>query len=180
MANDYIISKWKLWFRAIDINHKGKISRSDVRQEEDTFATLSHLNDDRRKQLQVDLDKLWDEVVFRGKSEPINEQEFVALNIRDYTANKQKFVEGIRKAYTALFDLIDVSREGSVSEEEFVNILRACGHDNIALNKKFFNDYNPVDGKIACGVLVDSWVQFTSCDDSSKKDLIKEAFEAGI
>ncbi|XP_060590846.1 sarcoplasmic calcium-binding protein-like [Ruditapes philippinarum] len=179
MANDYIINKWKLWFRSIDIKRKGTISRADVKQEEDTLATLSHLDDDRRKQLQVNLDKIWDDIVFRGK-EPINEQTFVAMNIQDYTTNKQKFVEEVRKAYTAFFNLVDVSGEGSVSEEEFVNMMKACSHNNNALNKKFFEDYNPVDGKIACSVLVDSWVQFTSCDDSSKTDLIKEAIEGGI
>ena len=146
----------------------------------DTFASLSHIDDERRKEFQVNLDKLWEECVFRGRSDPINEQEFVDMNIRDYNANKEKFVEEKRNLYTALFDLIDVSREGSVSKEEYVNIIKACGHNNLPLMEQFFNNFNPVDGKVASSVLVESWVQFTSSDDSSKKDIVKDALEGGV
>ncbi|XP_045168946.2 sarcoplasmic calcium-binding protein-like [Mercenaria mercenaria] len=181
MANEYIINKWKLWFRAIDINHKGQILSADVQQEGETFAELSHVDAEKKKEILANLHKLWNEYVFRGKTGPINEEEFVEMNSQQYEADKAKFQAGLRKCYTALFsDIIDVYHEGFVTEEEFVNIMKACGHENVALDKKFFSFYKPDGGKVPLQVLIDSWVQFTTSDDSSQKDVVKEALEAGI
>ncbi|XP_045168996.2 sarcoplasmic calcium-binding protein-like [Mercenaria mercenaria] len=181
MANDYVINKWRLWFRAMDINHKGQISSADVQQEGETFAELSHVDAERRKEILADLHKLWNEYIFRGKTSPINEEEFVEMNCHQYEDDKAKFQAGLRKCYTAFFsDIIDVCHEGFVTEEEFVNIMKAGGHENVAFHKKFFSFYKPDGGKVPQQFLIDSWVQFTTSDDSSQKDVVKEALETGL
>ncbi|XP_045202196.2 sarcoplasmic calcium-binding protein-like [Mercenaria mercenaria] len=181
MANDYIIYKWHLWFGAIDINHKGQISAADVQQEGESFSKLSHVDAERRKEILAKLHKLWNEYVFRGKTGPINEEEFIEMNRHQYEADKAKFQAGMRKCYSSFFsDIIDVYHEGFVTEEEFVNLMKACGHENVALVKMLFSFYNPVGGKVPSQVLVDSWVQFLTSDDSSQNDVVKTALEAGI
>lgn len=130
--------------------------------------------------MKKNLDKLWEDYIFRGRSGAIKEDEFVEMNSKLYAADKAKFQDEMKKVYTSLFsDIIDVTGEGSINEKEYVDILKACGHENIALSKKFFDLYNPVDGKVPLQVMIDSWVQFTSCDDSSKRDIVKEGIEAG-
>lgn len=32
MANDFLVSKWKLWYKSLDVNHDGKISIEDVEE----------------------------------------------------------------------------------------------------------------------------------------------------
>ena len=32
MANDYMIAKWKIWYKALDVNQDGKISIEDVNE----------------------------------------------------------------------------------------------------------------------------------------------------
>jgi len=32
MANEYIVAKWKLWYKSLDVNHDGKISIEDVEE----------------------------------------------------------------------------------------------------------------------------------------------------
>lgn len=181
MANDYIINKWRQWFRSVDINRRGVIYKTDVNDEEVTFAHLSNMDDDQKKKMKENLDKIWDDVVFRGRSGGICEEDFVEMNTKLYNADKTKFQEEMRKGYSAFFtDIVDVDHDGSITEDDYVNIMRACGHENIALDKKFFGLYNPVDGKVPVKVLINSWVQFTSSNDSSKRDIVKEGIESGV
>ena len=40
------------------------------------------------------------------------------------------------------FDVIDTNKDRSISEEEFLIAFKAYGHENVALDTKFFNSYN--------------------------------------
>lgn len=178
MANDYIINKWRQWFKMIDINHRGEISKADVSDEGETFANLSRMNDDQKTKVKETLYKLWDDIVFRGRAGAINEEEFVEMNTKLYTTDKSKFQDEIRKTKTTIFtDIVDTDNDGFITEDDFVNIMRACGNENILLNKKFFSLYNPEDGKVPVQAFIDSWVQFTCSDDSSTRGIIKEGIE---
>lgn len=125
-------------------------------------------------------DELWDDIVFHGTPGPITEQAFVDAHNNAFKTDKAKFVENMQNCYTRLVDLIDISGEGSVTLQEMINAFKSIHHENIAIDKKFFESYNPVDGKIPSKIFVDSWVQFVTCEDSSKRDLVKEALDAGI
>lgn len=125
-------------------------------------------------------DQLWDDIVFHGKPGPITEQEFVDAHNESFKADKGKFLVDMQNCYTRLVDLVAVSNKGSVNLQEMINALKSIHHENIAAGKQLFESYNPVDGNIPSKVLVDSWVQFTTCEDSSKRDILKEALEAGL
>jgi hypothetical protein len=30
MASDYLVSKWKMWFKCLDDKHDGKIAKADI------------------------------------------------------------------------------------------------------------------------------------------------------
>ena len=140
---------------------------------------LNRIEGEEKKQVIETITKQVNENLFYGKPGPISEEEFVAMQDEDYKADKDKYIEKRRKYFTVLFETMNLS-EGSVTEEVFVNAFRASGHDNIALDKQFFQSYNPVDGKVPLSTFIDSWVQFTTCEDSSKPDIVKAGLETGI
>ncbi|XP_060552287.1 sarcoplasmic calcium-binding protein-like [Ruditapes philippinarum] len=179
MANDYLKSKWRLWFRLYDVKHKNKLSGEDVKEKEERFAAINHLDPEQKKKVIETMDKLLSENVFYGKPGPITEDEFVEMQNDDFKADKDKYVEKRRKYFTTVFSMVDLCGEG-ITEEEFVNAFKALGHDNVSLDKKFFHDFKPVDGKIPRSVFVDALVQFTTCEDSSKEDLVKTGLESGV
>ena len=54
------------------------------------------------------------------------------------------------------------------------------GHENVALDTKFFNAYNPKDGLVPLRQIVDSWIDFATSTDASKPSVVKTAFEGGV
>ncbi|XP_060552288.1 sarcoplasmic calcium-binding protein-like [Ruditapes philippinarum] len=179
MANEYLKNKWRMWFGAIDAEHKHKLSHDDITAKENRFVILNHIEGDQRKQVMATIDKQVNENVFYGKPGPISEDEFVAMQDEDFKADKEQYIAKRRNYFTILFQTMNLSEEG-VTEEVFVNAFRASGHDNIALDKQFYHLYNPVDGKVPLSALIDSWVQFTTCEDSSKPDIVKTGLETGV
>lgn len=97
----------------------------------------------------------------------------------DFKANKEDYIAKRRNYFTTLFNAMHICGDG-VTEEEFVNAFKASGHDDVALDKQFFHLYNVVDGKVPLSDMIDSWVQFTTCEDSSKPDIVKAGLDLGI
>ncbi|XP_053373654.1 sarcoplasmic calcium-binding protein-like [Mercenaria mercenaria] len=180
MANDYLISKWRMWFKCLDVKHGGKIARTDEDEIDAKFAHLHHLEAEKKKDTMKQLDTWWDEYIFRQRPGPISEQDFVDMQNDDFKADKEKFKQRMVTCMKIIFDILNISHEGSMTEQEFVIAYRSAGHENIKLDTDFFNAYEPVNGKVSVQKMCDSWVQFTTCEDSSVKDIVKDAFEAGL
>jgi Ca2+-binding EF-hand superfamily protein len=126
------------------------------------------------------LDKWWDEFIFRKRPGPITEQEFVEMQHADYKADKGKYAKWVETSSKTIFDVLDINHDGMINEEEFLIAFRSSGHENVQLDKDFFNSYEPDNGKVPVKKMVDTWVTFVTCEDSSQKDIIKDAFEAGV
>lgn len=125
-------------------------------------------------------EKWWNDFIFRGKEGEISEQQFVESLNKDYKADKKKFIKNMQDCFDMLFDVIDTNKDRSISEEEFLVAFKAYGHENVALDTKFFKAYNPVDELVPMKNIVDSWVDFTTSEDSSKPSVVKTAFESGV
>lgn len=145
-----------------------------------TFAELHNLDAERSKEIADDMDELMKEFLFRGRPGPISEQEFVDMNNSEFKEDREKFTEKMRMCLAADFANMDISGKGSLTEDEFVKAFRSLGHENITLDKKFFQSYNPVNGEVQLEALIDSWVEFATSEDSSKPDMVKEALESGM
>ena len=181
MANDYLIAKWKIWYKSLDVNHDGKISIEDVEESRDKFADLHKLDPEKGKMVRENFEKWWNEYIFRGKQGEISETEFVSALSNDYVKDKAAFRKHMDKCFDILFDVIDTNKDRSISEDEFLIAFKAYGHENVALDTKFFKAYNPTDGLVPLRQIVDSWICFV-CDDaaSSAGEVVKKAFEAGV
>lgn len=180
MANEFLVAKWKLWYVSLDVNHDGLISIADVEESRSKFSDLHKLDADKAKAVQDNFTQWWNEFVFRGKTGEIQEAEFLAALNKDFTEDKPKFVEGMTKCFNTFFDVIDTNKDRSISEDEFLIAFKAYGHENVALDTKFFQAYKPVDGLVSLRQIVDSWIEFVTSDDASKGSIVKTAFESGV
>ncbi|XP_052250119.1 sarcoplasmic calcium-binding protein-like isoform X4 [Dreissena polymorpha] len=180
MANAFLVSKWKIWYKSLDVNHDGMISFADVEESRSKFSELHHLDEQKKKQVMDNFEKWWNEFIFRGKTGEISESEFVDMLNKDFTTDKAKFKKSMEKCFDILFDVIDTNKDRSISEDEFLIAFKAYGHENVALDTKFFKAYNPKDGLVPLREIVDSWISFATSEDSSKPDIVKTAFESGV
>ncbi|XP_045169697.2 sarcoplasmic calcium-binding protein-like [Mercenaria mercenaria] len=180
MANDYLISKWRMWFKSLDVKHDGKIERTDENEVVVKFAHLHHLEAEKKKDIMKQLDTWWDEYVFRQGPGPISEQDFVDMQNDDFKADKEIFKQRMVTCMKTIFGIINISHDGLMTEQEFVIAFRSAGHENIKLDTDLFNAYGSVNGKVSVQKICDSWVHFTTCEDSSVKDIVKDAYEAGV
>ncbi|XP_045168936.2 sarcoplasmic calcium-binding protein-like [Mercenaria mercenaria] len=180
MANEYLIHKWRLWFDALDVKKDGVLSREDVTEEEDKFAHLHHFGAEKRKDIIGKLDKWWDQYIFRGKSGPITVQEYIDMQNNDFKEDKEKYTKWAEECAKTIFDILDIEHDGTITQEEFLIAFRSAGHENVKLDKDFFNAYDPKDGKVTVKKMVDTWVTFLTSEDSSQPNIIKDAFEGGL
>jgi len=180
MANEFLISKWKLWYTSLDVNHDGMISIADVEESRNKFSDLHHLDAAKAQLVKDNFSKWWNEFVFRGSTGEISVEEFIKALDKDYTSDKAKFISEMSRCFNTFFDVIDTNKDRSISEEEFLIAFKAYGHENVAQDTKFFQAYNPVDGLVPLRQIVDSWIDFVSGDDASKPSIVKTAFESGV
>ena len=181
MANDYLVAKWKIWYTSLDVNHDGKISIEDVVESRDKFADLHQLDPAKAKLVSENFEGWWNTYIFCGKQGEISESDFVGSLSAEYAKDKAAFRQHMDKCFNSLFDVIDTNKDRSISEEEFLIAFKAYGHENVALDTKFFKAYNPEDGLVPLRQIVDSWICFV-CDDAapSAGEVVKTAFEAGV
>lgn len=179
MANSFLISKWKMWFKWLDINKDGKLDFKDMDAARKRFAELNNLKEDEKKTTMDVFKNWWDDFIFSGKDE-LSEKEFINSFNEQFKSNKDLFIDKMNRCFQVAFNLVDRNSEKLINEEEFIMGFRTSGHDNIELDKQFFKLYSPKDGLVSVGALVDSWVQFTTSEDTDKPDIVKTAFEMGV
>lgn len=178
MANEYLIKKWKLWFKCMDRQHKGYLTKEDQKKEEEEFVKLHQLEGERKEEVKEVFQNLWDQVIFHGKKGPVTEQEFVDMTNEDFKKGKAEFEETVRKLFLEDLKAVDQTGEGSLTEEMFLKSYKAAGFTNEEWNKKLFQVYSPVNGKAPFDNMIDAWVHFLINEDSSKKDDVLEVLES--
>ncbi|XP_053374766.1 sarcoplasmic calcium-binding protein-like [Mercenaria mercenaria] len=180
MANDYLKYKWRLWFQAIDVRHDGKIHMEDKLEEGERFVECNQLDNRQKKKLQDNLNKIYNEYVFRGKRSAITEQQFVDMHNKDFKTDKKAFAEKMRKCGDVIYAIYDINGKGFLTEEEFVHVATSGSYEYIDQVKAVFQSKKTVGGKVSVKVLTEAWVHFTTCEDSSKLDIIKLGLESSL
>lgn len=180
MANDFLVSKWKIWYKSLDVNHDGTISVADVEESRNKFSELHDLDPEKRKMVIDNFGSWWNKYIFRGKEGEISEDEFCKTLSDEYAKDKAAFIATMTECFNTFFDVIDTNKDRSISEDEFLIAFKAYGHENVALDNKFFLAYNPKEGLVPLREIVDSWIDFATSDDGSKPSVVKAAFESGV
>jgi len=97
--------------------------------------------------VKIDVEKWWKDFIFRrqdvSKDTEKSEAQFVDMLNGELKKDKAAFKKGIEDCFSVIFDVMDTNRDRSISEDEFVIAVKAYGHENIALDTKFFNAFNP-------------------------------------
>lgn len=141
---------------------------------------MHKLDAEKRKQVEANFTQWWNDYVFRNKTGEISEQEFVDALNKDFSADKAKFKEQMSMCFNTFFDVIDTNKDRSISDDEFLIAFKAYGHENVALDNKFFQAYKPENGLVRLGTIVDSWIDFVTGEDAGKESIVKTAFESGV
>ncbi|XP_053373655.1 sarcoplasmic calcium-binding protein-like [Mercenaria mercenaria] len=177
MANEYLIKKWRLWFKALDRKHAGQLTRADQRRDVDAYIKLTGLEGESRTDAITLINSYWDEFVFHGKSGPVTEEQFIEMTKDRFRAGEDTFMEVYRKAVIADVKMIDQGGKGYITEEEFTCTNKSMGLENEAWNKMYYNAFNPKNGKVPNVVISDAWVDFYFNEDSSTRDVVLDVFE---
>lgn len=181
MANEFLVSKWKIWYKSLDVNHDGLISYADVEESRDKFSELHHLDEKTKNTISKNFDKWWNDFIFAGDvNAEISQEAFVNRLNGDFKADKKAFVKKMQDCFDLFFDVIDTNKDRSISEEEFLIAFKAYGHENVAKDTSFFKAYGPKDGLVPLKDIVTSWVDFATCEDCSKPDVVKQGFDSGV
>jgi len=138
--------------------------------------------------VKIDVEKWWKDFIFRrqdvSKDTEISEAQFVDMLNGELKKDKAAFKKSMEDCFSVIFDVMDTNRDRSISEDEFVIAVKAYGHENIALDTKFFKAFNPdKDGLVPVNIIVQSMVDFVISDDANEKGLvnvIKEVLESGF
>jgi len=178
MANDFLVSKWKIWYESLDVNHDGKISFEDVEESRQKFSGLHHLDAAKTKMVSENFEQWWTDYIFCGRSGEISEDQFVESLQADYNKDPAAFKSKMDKCFDKFFDVIDTNKDRSIDESEFLIAFQAYGHENVAKDSEFFNSYpRDKDGAVPLRTVVESWVDFACNNDASKPGIVKTAFE---
>ncbi|XP_048756144.2 sarcoplasmic calcium-binding protein-like [Ostrea edulis] len=178
---EYLVAKWKHWYSYLDVNKDGTISFDDVEECRKKFTKLHALAGEKAKSVEVDIEKWWKTYIFRSSAtDEMSENDFISILSADYKKDKQAFKANIQKCFMEVFDVIDVDKDRTIDLGEFQYAFKAFGHENDDILKTVFESYKSADGKVPIKQVVDTWVQFVTDEDSSKKDILKEAFTKGM
>ena len=97
----------------------------------------------------------------------------------DYKADKEQYTKWAGACAKEVLDIVDIDNDGMINEEEFVIAYSTDGFDD-SQNKDLFNYHEPVNGKVTIKKMVETWVIFLTSEDSSQKDILKDAFEVSV
>ncbi|KAJ8314298.1 hypothetical protein KUTeg_008859 [Tegillarca granosa] len=107
-------------------------------------------------------------------------EQFVQGLSDSYSKDKAAFNKEMSDCFNTIFDVIDTNKDRSISLEEFILAFKAFGHENEGIVTKAFQLLNPKDGLVPLRDIVNAWINFACESDSSKPDVIKQAFDSGF
>lgn len=178
---DYLVSKWKLWFHSLDVNHDGKISFEDVEESRNKFTDLHKLIGEKATGVKVDMEAWWNKYIFKeAEGAELSEDMFIEQNMNSYKKDSAAFTKEITECFNMIFDVIDTNKDRTIELNEFIYAFKAFGHENEGLVKKAYELMKPTKEGIPLCDIVQAWVNFVTNPDSSKPDVIKQAFDAGV
>ncbi|XP_022309766.1 sarcoplasmic calcium-binding protein-like isoform X2 [Crassostrea virginica] len=177
---DYLTQKWKMWYKSLDVNHDGKISLEDVEESRNKFTELHHLLGDKADSVKADMKNWWTTYILTTPDQEISEEQFLSYLGGLYNTDKVAFKDRMQKCFDLMFDVIDTNKDRSIELSEFIFAWKAFGHENEELVSKAFKLFNAENGLVPLRDIVSAWVTFVTDDDSSKRDIVLEAFKSGV
>ncbi|XP_052094789.1 sarcoplasmic calcium-binding protein-like [Mytilus californianus] len=176
---EFLQEKWNVWFRTLDVNHDGIITRADVDYTLKQFPLVEGLSKSEGKMEVAKIEAWWEKYIIKGNNK-ITKADLLKDLEKEYTENKKNFVAKMKALCEDIFCILDTDKTKMISLDNYVKAYKVYGHDNEALLRKAFEFYNPSHGVVPLQEYIDDWLVFLTNDDPSKKDVVYETYKAGF
>ncbi|CAC5424797.1 Sarcoplasmic calcium-binding protein [Mytilus coruscus] len=174
---DYLKKKWALWYRSLDVNHDGSVSFDDVKECQRKFVELNQLTSEKIEQIRADVEKWWTTFILPSKDATVTMENFLEKLAEEYKSDKGAFVQKMNTCFSTILNVFDTNADREISVEELIISFKAFGQDNEKLIRQNFVLMEPKNETVPLQQVVNAWVQFTTCADETKKDVIRDSFE---
>lgn len=171
--------KWNVWFRTLDVNHDGIITRADVDYTLKQFPLVEGLSKSEGKMAVDKIEAWWEKYILKGNNK-ITKADLLKDQEKEYTENKKNFVAKMKALCEDIFCILYTDKTKMISLDNFVKAYKVYGHDNEALLRKAFELYKPSHGVVPLQEFIDDWLLFLTNDDQSKIDVVYETYKAGL
>lgn len=175
----FLTSKWKTWFRSLDINADGAITPLDLEINTRRFIDVQKLPPDEAKSLAQLNTIRWDAFIFRGMKNPtITEADFIKHLTDSYEKDPEELKKFFHHASVSLFQFADVNKDGMMSVTDLGNLFKAYGTNNKVFVRKLHRNLRPNDKNlVSIKTASEEYVDYLIGDDEKKYNAIWDAYE---
>ncbi|XP_071153755.1 sarcoplasmic calcium-binding protein-like [Mytilus edulis] len=174
---DYLKRKWTLWYKSLDVNHDGSVSFDDAQECQRKFLEMNQLTSEKTEQVRADVEQWWTTFILPSKDATVTLEIFLERLEDEYKSDREAFVQKMNTCFSTIFNVFDTNADREISVDEQIMYFKAFGQDNEKPFRQAFVLMEPKNDTIPLQQVVNAWVQFTTCDDETQKDVIKESFE---
>lgn len=129
---DVLARNWTLFFRFMDVQKRGEISRFSLEDIKSRILATFGMNKQKQKELDIALAGWWQIHRNRfGNGRLISTKDDYILAMKSmYTSKKPALVGYIKDLANSLFDVMDYTGDGLISRKEFLGFMRVMGATN--------------------------------------------------
>lgn len=158
--------KMKTYFKRIDFDHDGAITRSDFQGMGDRFVNSGKVDAATGEHLKKTLTDIWDLYLkVAGHAEKLDEKAFVKT-MKDLVKDKKnkKTLEGPLPLF---FNAVDANQDGFIQQDEFEMFFDLLGLDQKMAGESFRAIDTNNDGLLSKEEFMDAGVDFFVTDDEA-------------
>lgn len=174
---DYLLKKWTAWYGTLDVSHDGCLSFDDAEECQNKFLEVNGISGDKATQIKGEIEKWWTTYVLPSKDASVTLEQFLGKQKDEYSADAEGYAKRMTDCFTEIFDVLDVNKDGEMSVDELVNAYKSFGNDNEKLVRQNFAFLEQKNESLPLKDIVNAWVQFTTCNDPSKKDVVRDSLD---
>ncbi|XP_063421737.1 sarcoplasmic calcium-binding protein-like [Mytilus trossulus] len=176
---EFLKEKWNIWYRTLDVNHDGVITRADVDYTLKKFPLVEGISKSKGKLECAKIEAWWEKYILKGNNK-ITKVDLLKDLEKGYTENKKNFIAKMKALCEDIICILDTDKTKMISLDNYVKAYKVYGHDNEALIRKAFGLYKPSHGMVPIQEHIEDWLLFLTNDDPSKKDVVYETYKAGL
>ncbi|VDI37128.1 Hypothetical predicted protein [Mytilus galloprovincialis] len=174
---EFLKEKWNVWYRTLDVNHDGVITRANVDYTLKQFSLVEGLSKSKGKVEAAKIESWWEKYILKGNNKITNADLLKDLE-KGYTDNKKNFIAKMKALCEDIIYILDTDKTKMISLDNYVKAYKVYGHDNEALIRKAFELYKPSHGMVPIQEYIEDWLLFLTNDDPSKNDVVYETYKA--
>lgn len=165
--SDFWLKKMRTYFKRIDFDHDGAITRADFEGMGERFVGIEKLDSAAGEALKTALTDIWDLYLkVAGHDVKLNEEKFVNL-MKELVKNNdnKKTLEGPLPLF---FQAVDANHDGQIQGDEFELFFELLGLDRSMAGDSFKAIDTNNDGLLSKEEFMEAGVDFFTSEDESR------------